>query len=71
MKSITPIQILHEVICISICANALGKDMNPSLLLLVISIYWDLLLGDQSKGRKSLNLNQKYLTMPVVERLGN
>ena len=27
------VQILGKMVCISFCANVLGKDMNPSLLL--------------------------------------
>ena len=28
----TQIQILDEAVCISLCTNPLGKDMNPSVL---------------------------------------
>ena len=31
MESVTQIQILDKVVCISISTNALGKGMNPSV----------------------------------------
>ena len=32
MESVTQVQILEEIVCISLCANALWKGMNPSVL---------------------------------------
>ena len=32
MESVTRIQALDKVLYISLCANSLGKDMNPSVL---------------------------------------
>ena len=30
-ETVTPIQILDKVVCISHSANTLGKDMNPTI----------------------------------------
>ena len=32
METVIRVQILDESVCISLSTNALGKDMNPSLL---------------------------------------
>ena len=32
MDSVTLVQILHEVACISHCTNTLEKGMNPTIL---------------------------------------
>ena len=32
MELVMQVQILSEAICISLCTNALGKGMNPSVL---------------------------------------
>ena len=37
MESATPVQILDETVCISLCANALGKSMNQSVLFPALS----------------------------------
>ena len=39
IKSATHVQILNETVCISLCANALGEGMNPSVLLLAKGKY--------------------------------
>ena len=37
MEPVIQVQILYEAICISLCINVLGKDMNPSVLSLSMS----------------------------------
>ena len=37
MELVAQVQILDEAICVSLLANALGKDINPSVLLLAIA----------------------------------
>ena len=33
MELVTRVQILDKAVCVSLCANALGKRMNPSVFL--------------------------------------
>ena len=37
MELVTRLQVLDEAAYISLCANALGKDMNPFFLLTAMS----------------------------------
>ena len=32
MDTTTPVQMINNAVCVSVCTDALRKDMNPSLL---------------------------------------
>ena len=61
MKSATQVQILAETFSISVHANALGKGMNPTVLLPAMGKYKGRLFSfGKGSGLEGKNLNLKF-----------